>query len=411
MDINVGLFSPMAAECNGTAEATRTLAFGLAKQGVHVHLYAPVLDRWKIPHIPTLHLHSLKSVRLKSDPEVNMSIPFYKYFNYKEFSNLDICHSTSVETVSMLGMTAGKFNHIPKIVTHHSPYTYYLEENFGFIGKLLKNAGVADLESFFYNRYDLITTPTISKKRLIRSWGMHEPIVVISNGIDNKFFKKVDPSSLIEKYHLQGKKLLVYCSRMSAEKNIQTVVRRFVNINKTIPESHLVLVGSGPEVKPTEKLIADLHMTEHVTQTGFVDFNELLQWYKAADVTCIWSFVEAQGLVILEAMAQGTPTVGTNANGIMDTIVNGKTGYLANNLDEFEQKIIYLLQNDEIRNEMGRNAREIVDHHRIENVSKNWIKIYQKLIDLYPLRGEAAYKQVYNKIWESFARKNPGIDY
>ncbi|GAH71120.1 unnamed protein product [marine sediment metagenome] len=63
----------------------------------------------------------------------------------------------------------------------------------------------------------------------------------------------------------------------------------------------------------------------------------------------MWSWIEAEGLVLLEAMAQGTPSVGANACGISNIIRHGETGYLANNLDQFKDYVIKLLKDDNKR--------------------------------------------------------------
>lgn len=423
--LSVGVFAPMFFEANGTAKAARSLSFALAKlDNVEVHVYAPALRRFEylFKNLPDLHLHHLYCVRVKTDPEAYATIPFFKWFRARSklFKHLDVTHSMSAEPVGLLGMDVSKHQRIPKVITHHSPFEFYIEEfafklpGFGkFWNYFIKFLG---WEHIIYNRFDVISVPTISKKKLINGWGigggeLGKPTIAISNGLEKKYFKKVDGNVVIEKYGLQGKKILLYTSRMSKEKNIKEVVVAYKHILKKVPDSHLVLVGTGPEVKPLSELIHKLGLEKSITQTGFVLFTELLQWYKAADISCIWSYVEAQGLVILEAMAQGTPTVGTDATGIMDVIIDGKTGYLVKDLREFIDKIVFLFNNDVLRKEMGENCKKEIQFHKIENVAKMWVKIYKKLIRMYPYKGGKPYKRILNKIWEKFASRNPGVDW
>ena len=118
-----------------------------------------------------------------------------------------------------------------------------------------------------------------------------------------------------------------------------------------------------------------------------VPFNDLLMLFNTADLTCLWSWVEAEGLVLIEAMAQGTPNIGANAYGIKDVIRHGKTGYLANNLDEFKDYVIKLLKDDDLRAKFGQNARQVAENYRVSKVADTWIKIYKFTIDnLYPHR-------------------------
>jgi len=112
-----------------------------------------------------------------------------------------------------------------------------------------------------------------------------------------------------------------------------------------------------------------------------------LKLFNTADLTCLWSWVEAEGLVLIEAMAQGTPNIGANGYGIKDVIQHGKTGFLANNLDEFKGHVIKLLKDDDLRAEFGRNAKKQAEIYKISKIAATWMKIYKFVIDeLYPLR-------------------------
>jgi glycosyltransferase involved in cell wall biosynthesis len=73
--------------------------------------------------------------------------------------------------------------------------------------------------------------------------------------------------------------------------------------------------------------------------------------------------------------------VGTNGCGIEDVIQHGKTGYLANNLKEFENYVIELLQNEDLRFEFGNNAKNKALNYRISEIAKTWEKLYRIAIE------------------------------
>ncbi|GAH56339.1 unnamed protein product, partial [marine sediment metagenome] len=127
---------------------------------------------------------------------------------------------------------------------------------------------------------------------------------------------------------------------------------------------------------------------------------------------CLYSWVEAEGLVLLEAMAQGTPSVGANGCGIQDVIRHKKTGFLVNNLSEFEKRVIQLFKDDDLRAEFSKNCKKYVKLHRIDEVAKRWIKIYKFTInELYPLRYyKRPIEERFQKVFE-FAQKTPGISF
>ena len=95
---------------------------------------------------------------------------------------------------------------------------------------------------------------------------------------------------------------------------------------------------------------------------------------------------------------------------IQDVIVDGKTGFLVKDLREFVEKAVYLFQNDDIRKEMGKNAKKYADH-KIENIAQIWIKIYEKLIRMYPYKGGKEYQELFMEIWKNFALNTPGVQW
>ena len=266
-------------------------------------------------------------------------------------------------------------------------------------------------EPLLYNCYDLRSVPTASKKRFILNQGMKNPIYIISNGIEDFYFQTSNPQSVREKYHLEGKKILLYASRLAPEKNQDKIVKAFKLIHERVPESHLLLVGQGPMEPILRVQIKELNLEDAVTLTGFVTNEALLDYYAAADVTTLWSVVEAQGLVLLEAMAQGTPSVGLNAMGIKDVILDGTTGFLVNNLTEFVDRVIKLFENDTLHDVFSQNCLKYIEMHRMENIARTWVKIYELLIDNYPMIIAQTSNDEQTKVYQDFVNENQYVQY
>jgi len=175
----------------------------------------------------------------------------------------------------------------------------------------------------------------------------------------------------------------------------------------------LLLVGSaGPSKDHVKRIIKKKQYRDFVSYAGRVPFPDLLKLYNAADLTCLWSWIEAEGLVLLEAMAQGTPNVGANACGISNIIRHGKTGYLANNLDQFKDYVVKLLKDDDLRAEFGKNAQEIAQHYRVSEIAKTWIKLYKFTIDqLYPLRYNREDRKARVELVKEFIEPLPNVTF
>lgn len=411
--IDIGIFSIVYSQVSGIAKAVRSLAEAIARTGHRVHVFAPCIRNNNNSKIKNLFTHDVGGYRVGHDPEIVLSLPIHNYF-FPEHEFLDISHIMTPVTIGVMGLSWSKYLGIPLVGTHNSPLSYYSDIYVPIAGKIMSKTGFLwAWERHIWQKFDLISVPTPSKKRLlIKHRFLKNPIVILTNGIEDFYFQKVNGSKIREKYHLGEKKVLLYASRQSPEKNIEKIVKSFKKIHKAVPDSHLLLVGTGPSMSSIKQRIHKYKLQEHVTQTGYVSDNELLSIYKAADVSCLYSWVEAEGLVLLEAMAQGTPSVGANGVGIQDVIRDNKTGFLVNNLNEFENNVIRLFKDDDLREEFSKNCTKYAKLHRIDEVAKRWIEIYKFTInELYPLRYYKKPKEErFQKVFE-FVQKMPGISF
>ncbi|MBA7651734.1 N-acetyl-alpha-D-glucosaminyl L-malate synthase [subsurface metagenome] len=216
-----------------------------------------------------------------------------------------------------------------------------------------------------------------------------------------------------EKYNLEGKKVLLYASRLSPEKHPIDIIKIFKEVHKAIPNAHLLLVGSdGPSTEQVKRIIKKKQYRDFVSYAGRIPFPDLLKLYDTADLTCLWSWIEAEGLVLLEAMAQGTPSVGANACGISNIIRHGETGYLANNLDQFKDYVIKLLKDDDLRAEFGKNAQKVAQDYRVSEIAKTWIKLYNFTInELYPLRYNRKDRKTRVELVKEFILHLPNVTF
>jgi glycosyltransferase involved in cell wall biosynthesis len=373
---------------NGTAIACRNLAEAIAKHTDHnVHVYAPGIQKPKKKE-KKLHLHNFFGAKISPKTGFVLSFPIHKYF-FCSHDYLDIAHIHTHASYGSMAINWAKYIGIPMCGTHNSPLSFYTSQYIPVVGKLLSRMDwVWRYERHILDKYDLVSVPTKSKKDLLRDQRFKEPIVCLSNGISDLYYKDVKENGIREKYNLNSKKILLYASRLSPEKHQLSIIKAFRRIHKEMPNTHLVLVGSdGPSTAHVKKLINRKNYKDFVSYLGKVPFTDLLKLYNTADLSCLWSWIEAEGLVLLESMAQGTPCIGSNSCGISDVIRHGKTGYLANNLDDFKEKVLKLFRDDDLRIKMGENAKKIAENYRISNIAKIWVEIYDFLInELYPLR-------------------------
>jgi len=386
--LDIGFFTSMYSQINGTAISVRNLAEAMAKHSHHnIHVFAPGIQKPKNGP-KNLRLHNFFGAKISPKTGFVLSFPIHKYF-FCNKDYLDIAHIHTHATFGSMAINWAKYLGIPMVGTHNSPLSFYTSQYIPVVGKLLsKMDWVWRYERHVLDKYDLVVVPTKSKKDLLIKQRFKEPIVCLTNGINDIYYNELRENGIRDQYNLGDKKVLLYASRLSPEKHQISIIKTFKKIHREVPDSHLLLVGSdGPSSDHVRKLIRKKNYKEFVSYAGRVPFNDLLKLYNTVDLSCLWSWVEAEGLVLIEAMAQGTPSVGANACGISNVIRHGKTGYLANNLEDFKEKVVKLLKDDDLRAEFGENAKRAAESYRISNVAKTWIKLYEFIIEkLYPLR-------------------------
>ena len=114
---------------------------------------------------------------------------------------------------------------------------------------------------------------------------------------------------------------------------------------------------------------------------GRLSDSELLKCYAGADIFTFASQSETQGLVVGEAKAAGLPVVCRYSPCLSEIIVNGKDGFLVHTRQDFVEKIKYLLDNEFIRDAMGKKAKINAIRYSSEILAKEMLQRYQKAID------------------------------
>jgi glycosyltransferase involved in cell wall biosynthesis len=178
-----------------------------------------------------------------------------------------------------------------------------------------------------------------------------EQISLVPNTFDaNKLSIQPKPQYLLDRYQFQANQSIILTVARLAEidryKGYDKIIQALSEIRRQIPDIHYLLVGKGPDRDRIEKLIQAKHLQDCVTLAGFVPDHELADHYNLCDVFAMPSKGEGFGIVYLEALACGKPTIGGNQDGAIDALRNGELGVLVDpdDLKEISTVIIEILQ-------------------------------------------------------------------
>lgn len=173
------------------------------------------------------------------------------------------------------------------------------------------------------------------------------PIDLTYNFVDKRVYYPREVSSLRADFAEPNEKILMHISNFRPVKRVSDVIDIFERVSKKVP-SKLLLVGEGPELSKMQCKIRNLGLEDRVHFLGKQE--DVAHVISMADVLLLPSEKESFGLVALEAMACGVPTIGSNAGGIPELVTHGETGFLSDigNVDEMAEHAVRLLTDNEL---------------------------------------------------------------
>ncbi|MEZ5024218.1 MAG: N-acetyl-alpha-D-glucosaminyl L-malate synthase BshA [Chitinophagales bacterium] len=214
-------------------------------------------------------------------------------------------------------------------------------------------------------------------------------IKVIPNFIDFSRFSKSDKSHFKLAIAPHGEKILMHTSNFRRVKRVDDVIKVFAKVNAVIP-SKLLMIGDGPKRQECEQLARDLGVASDVRFLGKQQaIEELLA---IGDLFLIPSASESFGLAALEAMACEVPVISSNAGGLPEVNIDGKTGFVLDigDVNGMAEKAIKLLDDAEMLAEFSKNAYDQARVFAIENVLPLYEQYYCSIVDCSKLEAKKA---------------------
>jgi N-acetyl-alpha-D-glucosaminyl L-malate synthase BshA len=235
--------------------------------------------------------------------------------------------------------------------------------------------------TFAINHSDAVTAVSQSlKDDTLNHFDITKEIQVIYNFIDtSKYIYKSD-ECIKKRIAPDGEKLIMHMSNFRPVKRIPDIIKAFDIIRKTIP-SKLIMIGDGPERPAAEDLANQLGISEHVNFIGKIKSAE--QILPCGDLYFLPSDSESFGLSSLEAMASAVPVISTNAGGVPEVMIQGRTGFMSNvgDYEDMAKNAIYILEDENRFQEFRKNAKEHAFKFDISNILPQYEDLYTRLAE------------------------------
>ena len=356
---------------NGVSTSIKSFKENLEQLGHEVRLIAPEYnnhlcsEKW-IKRVP--------SFQVPYDPEDRLMNYFElkKLKKWVESEKFDLIHIHTPFMAHYFGLNLRKTLSIPCIETYHTFFEDYLHHYIPWLPEKFGRRFARWISRRQCNSVDGVVVPSKPMLDVLTQYGIDKTMSVIPTGIDEHFLTKRNSDVFKLNYQLpMNKKILLYVGRVAKEKNIEFLLHLVKNLSKEYKDILLLITGEGPADKYLNLKIKEFGIHEFVKRLPYLDQrNELPQCYSAADVFVFSSKSETQGIVPLEAMAQGTPVVAIAEMGIKSVISNNN-GALASkdSVKDFSEKVEKLLVNKKFYEEQSNKA--------IDYVKNNWTAIKQ----------------------------------
>ncbi len=221
----------------------------------------------------------------------------------------------------------------------------------------------------------IITVSKFEKDNLVKLGVAETRITTIYNGVD------------LEQFNFKGKQKgsvrnIGILARLSQEKNVEL----FIKVAHALRDSpHFIfhIAGDGPEKNKLQKMICDMDLAHKVKMHGEISDPE--RFIHQMDLLLLTSLREVFPMVVLEAMAVGTPLISIDTGGIKEAVIHNKTGLLAEDYSvrEFVEKINSLAESQTLRTELAAIARKQVEQQfastkMIERTLNEYIGLHGK---------------------------------
>jgi glycosyltransferase involved in cell wall biosynthesis len=372
---------------NGVSTSIHTFRNQLARLGHESSLIAPAYgagsgDEPGIFRVP--------SQRVLFDPEDRrMQLrSILQYLPQLRRGQFDLIHIQTPFVAHYAGVLLSRRLGLTRVETYHTLFEEYLYHYVPFVPKSWMRALARRFSRNQCNNLDALVVPSRAVLEVLRAYGVSVPIEIIPTGIELDQLVGGNGAAFRVRHGIApGRPTLVHIGRVAFEKNIDFLLRVLVSVRRRVPDVLLVIAGEGPARKHLQRLAVRLGIENSVLFVGYQDRKRaLLDCYRAGDVFVFASHTETQGLVLLEAMALGVPVVAPAIMGTKD-IVGPARGALVSSLDEaeFASKVIALLMDETLREELGREAQDFAREWEARRMAERMAEFYVRVCERHPL--------------------------
>lgn len=236
-----------------------------------------------------------------------------------------------------------------------------------------------------YEATEVIVNSNYMKNEIQRLFGLpFDKINVIPNGINLSNFTGIERDyDFRRQYAMDNEKIILYVGRLVYEKGVQHLIAAMPKILSNYNDTKLIIAGRGGMMDELRAEASNLGLNDKIYFTGYLNSKQVQKMYKCADVAVFPSTYEPFGIVALEAMLAGVPTVVSDVGGLDEIVTHGVDGMksYAGNANSIADSVTALLYDHQLATNVSKKAKQKVkDQFNWEKIAQDTHFTYEKAI-------------------------------
>ena len=367
---------------NGVSTSIQTFARQFLALGHEVTLIAPSYATEAEERFP---IHRIPSRPVPFDAEDHLMQRAPIRLLYPEIARLkpDVVHIQTPFAAHYEGVRLASYLRVPLIETYHTYFEEYLENYLPLLPRQLLRLAARRFTVSQCRSVDALVVPSTPMLNVLRGYGVSADCHVIPTGISSESFACGDGAAFRARHGIPpDRPLMLYVGRVAYEKNVQFLIDVVEATRRSLPDILLVIAGEGPARGALERDVARRGLLKHVLFSGYLGRDrELPDCYAAADVFVFASRTETQGLVLLEAMAAGTPVVTTAVMGTEAVMSDGAGGLVVpEDAYRFSDALSRLLGDRELSSRLSGEATRKAAEWSDRALAEKMLCLYEDII-------------------------------
>lgn len=232
---------------------------------------------------------------------------------------------------------------------------------------------------WIYSKYDKFVVLTNGDRE---AWNTKNCITIPN-------FSSIKPKSYTEILHAKeqrnkvvsasNKKQIIMLARLMPQKRIDLMIRVWAKLAKDFPDWQVKVLGDGMLKPQLELMVEGFGLKDSFLMPGGV--KDVTSELEASEILCLTSEYEGFGIVLIEAMLKGIPTMAFEYVGVHDIIDDGVDGFVVpfGDVDAYSAKLRMLMESEELREKLASKALESVKKFDKETVMQKWNNLFSEL--------------------------------